>query len=368
MDKLELARQQIDQADAELARLFAQRMNAVREIAEYKKAAGLPIRDPAREAQVLQQAQTRVPDPELREYYVPFQKALMDLSCRYQARLLDGRRAGYCGAAGAYAETAARKLLPEAELVPCASFRAACEAVENGTLDCAVLPLENSLAGEVGEVTDLLFRGSLFLNAVLELPVRHCLAGLPGARLQDAKTVLSHPQALAQCSDLLARQGLAAAQTSSTSEAARAVSRQDDRALAAICSRQAAELYGLTVLAENVQNAGTNVTRFALLSRAQSAAPEGGPDEDQRFFLTFTTPDRAGSLAQVLNIVGAHGYNLRCLRSRPMQALAWHYYFYLEAEGCIHTPDGQAMLTELSALCARLKLVGSCRVRKEPEA
>ena len=184
----------------------------------------------------------------------------------------------------------------------------------------------------------------------------------PGHQLSSA-SALSAPRAaitaLRQCDDYIKRHGYATETYSNTALAAAHVRDVNDPALAAIASEAAAEVFGLRVLERGINTVRTNTTRFAALSRTRSQPETTKKREDENFVLVFTVQNDAGSLAQTLNIIGAHGYNMRTLRSRPMKGLSWKYYFYVEAEGCVNNTNGREMLQELSATCAKLRLVGS---------
>ena len=173
MDLLEQARSIINEVDDEMARLFVRRMEAAEMVAQYKQAHGLPILDAAREEQVLRRGAERVEDEGLRAYYVNFIRNNMAISRAYQHRLLEGMRVAYCGTEGAFAHIATGKLFPSAKRVAYGDFGAAYRAVEDGDCDAAVLPVENSYNGEVGQVTDLMFSGSLYVNAMMDLAVSH---------------------------------------------------------------------------------------------------------------------------------------------------------------------------------------------------
>ena len=172
---------------------------------------------------------------------------------------------------------------------------------------------------------------------------------------------MSHPQALGQCSRYLSGRQLETETAANTSAAARQVLEAGDPSFAAIASEETASLFGLEILDNDIQNSGLNTTRFAVLSRSLRKGDPAAGSADENFILLFTVRNEAGALASVLNIIGAHGYNMRNLKSRPLPDMAWNYYFYLEAEGNIHTRNGQDMLQELSALCAGLKLAGTFR-------
>lgn len=359
MNDLENARKEITRIDAEMARLFEERMNQCVKIAAYKKERGLSIRDTAREDALISRNSQLIQNSEIENYYVPFLKNTIDLSCRYQSRLMNGMRVSYSGVEGAFAHIAAKKMFPDAELIACRDFASAYQAVESGEYDCAVLPLENSSAGEVGAVMDLLFSGSLYVNQVVDLPVEHNLLGVDGASIEKIQTVVSHPQALSQCSEWIHAHGLRTETCSNTAIAAQLVKERNDPTVAAIASSDTAALFGLHMLERGINDLGMNTTRFAALSRVQNRPASTGKREDENFILVFTVQNEAGALAQTLNIIGAHGFNMRSVRSRPMKDLQWNYFFYIEAEGNVNSEDGQDMLRELSAVCAKLRMVGT---------
>ena len=169
MNELEDTRKKIGGLDAEMARIFVERMKLVEDVAGYKRRNGLPVHDSVREAAVLERNLQLVDDPVLREYYAPFIKGMMGYASAYQERLLEGMKVAYCGVPGAFAHIAARKLYPTARLVPYLDFESAYKACENGEVDASILPLENSFAGEVASVMDMAFSGSLFVNNMIDL-------------------------------------------------------------------------------------------------------------------------------------------------------------------------------------------------------
>lgn len=356
-DRLEKARRVIAETDAAMADLFVRRMEAVREVAAYKKDHGLPVLDGEREQKVLQNGLTRVSDETLQAYYAEFLKDTMAVSRQYQQRLMTGLRVAYSGTEGAYAQIAASRLFPEAETVSLGGFDEAYRAVEDGDCDVAVLPLENSFAGAVEEVTDLLFSGALYINGTVDLSVDHDLWGVPGATLSDVTRVVSHPQALRQCRAFLKEHHLTEETYDNTARAADYVAQQGDVHLAAIAGPESGTRCGLQRLAQRINESRTNTTRFAVLSRAEDRHLAARPGA--HFVLMFTVRNEAGALARALNILGAHGFNMRTLRSRPRKELLWQYYFYVEAEGNIHSHEGRCMMEEMTVCCDRLKAVGS---------
>ena len=358
MSELDKARKIINETDKEMAELFAKRMAAAAEIAEYKKMHGLPVTDAEREKEVVANNSEYIKDKVLREYYVNFINDVMKISRNYQTRLLDGLKIAYCGTVGAFAHIAAGKIFSYGNRVQYGSFSDAYNSVVNGECDCAVLPLENSYAGEVGQVIDMLFSGSLYISGVYDLPVEHDLVAVPGAKKSDIKTVVSHPQALSQCAEYIKQNKFTTVQYENTAMAAEYIAKKGDKSCAAICSKECAEIFGLTVLERHINESRNNTTRFGVFTRSKCRISDNADEPDGRFILMFTVRNQAGSLAEAINIIGRHGYNMSTLRSRPMKELMWKYYFYVECEGIPHKECGDAMLDELSCCCDKLKLVG----------
>ena len=352
MENLEEIRKEIDAVDAQLAPLFERRMELIRRIAAYKKAHGLGVSDPAREQSVILRGAERVEDRDIREYYVSFQQELITLSRDWQRRLNSG-----------FAYIAAARLYPGAELVSCPGFEQAYQACEAGEADVAVLPFENSSAGEVASVTDLMFNGSLYVNQVIEVEAEQNLLGLPGADKAGIRKVYSHPQALSQCHEYIQRNGFIVKEYANTALAAKHVAEKQDITCAAIGSAESAAIYGLEVLEPRINTSRTNTTRFAAFSRMLRLDKENKRKMDKHFILMYTVKNEAGALAQTLNIIGAHNFNMCNLHSRPMKELLWNYYFFVELDGDVATDEGSSLLQELSPLCDRLKLVGSFYTR-----
>lgn len=355
MNKLEEARAAINAIDQQMADLFVQRMQAVQCVSEYKMQHGLPVLDAAREEQVIARNSSLVEDETLRSYYVNFLRNNMGLSRQYQQRLQQGLTVAYSGVEGAFAYMAAGRIFPDAKRQAYESFAAAYQAVVDGNCDCAVLPIENSYAGEVSQVIDLLFSGPLFVNGIYELEITHNLLALPNATREDITTVISHPQALAQCAQYIEQNGFEARSASNTAVAAKKLIETGDTTLAAIASSDTAELYSLKVLESHINASSTNTTRFAVFSRVEERATAA---RDDRFILVFTVRHEAGALAKAIAIIGECGFNMRALRSRPMKELLWQYYFYVEADGDPYSESGQRMMQQLSEFCDKLRIVG----------
>jgi len=354
MDKLQQARKKINEADKEMARLFCERMQACGLVAEYKKEHGIPVFDAVREAEVIKNNSSLIENEEIRAYYISFIKSLMDISKTYQHHILEGARIAYSGVEGAFAHIAAGRIFPDGALVSYPSFEEAYESVEKGQCECVVLPVENSYAGEVAQAIDLMFNGSLFVNGIYDLCITHNLLGVPGSEIKNIKTVISHPQALSQCGKYIKEKGFDVIQAPNTAIAAQRVAKDGDKTLAAIASKETAELYNLSVLDHHINSSNTNTTRFAVFSRVQNDISS----KNGSFILLFTVNNEAGALAKAINIIGRYGFNMNVLRSRPIKEVNWQYYFYVEAEGDIFGDVGKKMLSELSAYCDKVKVAG----------
>ncbi len=355
MSKLEEARKIINEVDKKMADLFAARMKAVEMVAEHKKEHGIPILDIAREEEVIRKNAELMQDEALKSYYVNFLKYNMTLSRSYQHRLLEGMRVAYSGVPGAFADIAAKKIFPDGSSVPYKDFKAAYEAVVSGECDCAVLPIENSYAGDVSQVMDLAFFGTLFVNGVYDMEIVQNLLGVEGASVRDVKEVISHPQGLGQCAEYIRSHDFIGHEATNTALAAQQVAKEGRKDLAAIASAETAEIYGLTILEKNINASSVNTTRFAVFSRFANRNEQ----RDNYFVMNFTVKNEAGGLGKAISAIGDAGFNLRALKSRPSKELIWEYYFFAEGEGNINSEQGKAMLKELKRHCSTIKVIGS---------
>ena len=262
----------------------------------------------------------------------------------------------YSGIEGSFAGIAAKEIFPDGDPVPCFTFSEAYEKVEKGNCDACVLPVENSYAGEIGQVSDLMFSGALKISGVYELRISQCLLGVEGSSVSTIRKVISHPQALEQCGDYLVRSGYRTIPYENTARAAKEAAQRGDITLGAIGSRQAAELYGLRILDENINESVRNVTRFAVFRRPDAT---GAEQPGMNTILIFTIRDFAGALARAITIIGKHNYNMRVIRSRPVKDMNWQYYFYTEIEGKLDTEEGWRMLEQLKTACEVIKVIGT---------
>lgn len=353
-NKLDEARNIINEVDSKMAELFVQRMKAAEMVFEHKKEFGLPILDTKREVAIIEKNVALIKEPSLQAYYIDYIKHLMSISRAYQYRMQSGLKVAYSGVEGAFAHIAAGRIFPDSNRISYRDFQSAYDSVVNGESDVAVLPIENSYAGEVGQTIDLLFSGSLFINGIYELQIHQNLLGVPGATIEDIKKVTSHPQALSQCHDYLTMRGFDTEEANNTAIAAKTVADRNDKTLGAIASLETAEIYGLKVLEANINKSGENTTRFAVLSKTRATSPNLCNS-----VLMFTVKNEAGSLATAISIIGKYGYNMTALRSRPLKKHSWQYYFYIEIDGTTDNENGQQMIDALSKVCDKLKIAGT---------
>lgn len=355
MNELEQARKIINATDEEIAKLFQQRMDAARMVANHKKEHGLPVEDLAREEQLIARNVSFVDEEDYRSYYVEFLRGMIEISKKFQHKLLDGMRVAYSGVEGAFANIVAERIFPDATCIGYSDFDTAYKAVENGECDVALLPIENSFNGDVGKVLDLSFFGSLYINGVYEAEIVQNLLGVKGSSLDSITDVISHPQALGQCAPYIKKHNFRQNEAVNTAVAAKTVAESGDISLAAIGSEEAAEKFGLVKLEGHINENSNNTTRFGVFSRVRREPT----NNDGRFIMLFTVKNVAGSLGKAISVIGEHGFNLRALKSRPTKDLVWDYYFYAEGEGNIASYEGRKMLSALESCCNNIKILSS---------
>jgi prephenate dehydratase len=252
------------------------------------------------------------------------------------------------------------------EPVPMSTFPAVCDAVEFGSADAGVLPLENSLAGTVGDALDALADGSLTVVGELLLPVRHHLLVLPGVALAEVEWVASHWQALSQCERFLAGRGWEIVPAADTAGAARELASRGDRKAAAVASERAATRYGLEIAARDIQDSSDNVTRFAVLARSENhdLPPAAGPlappaSGGRETLITFETGHRPGDLYRALGSFADAGVNLSRIESRPSGSGPWRYRFLVQVSGDAAAEPLAGALTAMREHTSSMRVLGS---------
>jgi chorismate mutase/prephenate dehydratase len=372
-DELDSLRAQINGIDDEIILLFNRRMLLARKVAGIKAATGGPVYDQTREESILERARQKCAGNDgLRAETL--MRSLMRLSRGAQydqlritdenfqiGRLLEnaGRtlpasnRAVYQGTPSSYSARACSFLFPDAQTNNVQTFANACQQVSEEKADLAVLPLENTTAGTVDDVYDLLLQHNLNIWQSVSLQIQHRLLALPGTQLSEIREVISHPQALAQCSDAIRRHGWQVRESLNTAYAAEAAAGQNNRQIAAIASDEAAANYNLEVLLPDICNTPHNQTRFIVAGKK----PVVLPDAD-RISLVIRLPHRSGSLTSTLSIFSDRGLNLSKIQSRPDPQQPWTYLFYLDVDCKAGDPEALSALYQLSLEMPYLRLLG----------
>ncbi len=358
MEDIKDIREEINKIDKEMVSMFEKRMDLIKKVALYKKENIIPIFDKKREDELINKNLSYINIDEIKPYYVNFIKNVMSVSKKYQESIISGLRVVYSGVEGAYSYIAAKNMYETNNLISSNSFSEAYKSVENGTNDIAILPIENSYAGDVGEVMDLIFSGSLYVNRICDVYITHNLLVNSGVNFNDIDTITSHPQAISQCSDFINKYNFKIIEDVNTAMAAKRLKESGLKNVAVIASSETAKLYGLSILKEQINNSNINTTRFASFSRVM-------PDyynidsANKNFIIVFTVKNEAGALAKCLDIIGAHGFNMRNLRSRPMKSLMWRYFFFCEIEGDMGCESAKDMIRALNVYCDKLKIAGN---------
>lgn len=377
MKDLNDARLTLNELDRELVELLHKRLETVAEIATIKENGLIFLRDHDRESELLERIEGWARELDIDQFRVQeiFREVIaMSLKAQEEALLHREQversvgaalRASFQGTGGAYSHIAARKYFtvrsPEMEFMGTETFAEALELAETGKVGYAVLPIENTTAGSINQVYDLLRNTSLKIVGEEILQVRHCLAGMPGSSIEGIRRVLSHPQGLIQCANFLATlKGIEQIAFIDTAAAAQEVTRVGDPTQAAISSEEAAEVYGLEILAHGIADQDENWTRFVVISGIEI---EIDPRIPAKTSLVFTTRHHQGALAECLNLLAEHGLNLSKLESRPVPRRPWEYLFYVDVEGTLQTDNAALAIAELRRMCPYLRVLGTYPAR-----
>ncbi|HET9756302.1 MAG TPA: prephenate dehydratase [Candidatus Limnocylindrales bacterium] len=266
----------------------------------------------------------------------------------------------YAGEPGAFAEDAVLAAFGDAERTAVGSFRAVFQAVTDGEARAGVVPIENVINGTVRENYDLLVEHKLVIRGEIVVPVRLCLAALGGQRIDDIERVYSHIQALGQAEAFLRSRPWQLLSTYNTAGAGKAIADSGERGAAAVLSPRAAALFGLEVLADDIGDLPDNRTRFLLLARPDGQPPDLiDPPDMRRTTLVVAVRNEPGTLLAVLQVIAAHGLNMRKLESRPSRERAWEYVFWIDLDGDMADPAMAAALDEVRGVTTMTRVLGS---------
>lgn len=369
-------RDQIDKIDSELVRLYTERMAVSSQIADYKRENNLPVLDHKRERELLAKIST-LAGPELERYARILYESILATSRAYQDKKL-GSASELCEKI-AYASENTQKLFPECATVACQGVEGAYSqiaaeslfrlpsisyyktfddvfsALDAGECKYAVLPVENSTAGTVNKVYDLMRSHKFYIVRSVRIRIEHNLFALPGTKISDIREIVSHEQALSQSAGYIASlENVKATPVLNTAVAAEMVKNSGRHDLAALSSRSCGDIYGLECLASSVQDRGANYTRFVCISKDL----EIYPGSDRTSFMMVIS-HRPGSLYRILSKLNASGINMRKLESRPQPDKDFQIMFYLDADLSMYSPELPILLTELEGECEDLRYLGT---------
>lgn len=373
---MEKLRNEIDEIDDSLVKLFEKRMQSTARLAKHKKEHSVPVSDRTREREIIYRMSGKVA-PELAGYTKSLYNTLFDLSKSYQNSLispesklaseikksLEGseklfpeRAVVACqGTEGAYSQFACDRMFKYPEIMYVNSFDSVFEAVGRGLCRYGILPLENSTAGSVTAVYELMQKHKFYIVGSIKLCISHSLLAAPGVRLDGVKEIFSHEQALNQCSKFLSElKDVKVTVCANTAEAAKSVADSGRSDCAAICSGDCAELYGLSEIASGISNTENNYTRFICISKELEIYPGANCTS-----LMVRLPHKPGSLYSVISRFAALGVNLTKLESRPVPGSDFEFMFYFDVDASVYSPELAELITQLENELPGLVYLGS---------
>lgn len=376
--ELDQLRQEIDAVDKRLVEDIKERMKVAAEIAAYKREHGIPVMDSKREREVLHKIVEMAGDPMLSSYYKVLYSLLFELSRSYQNKLIGNNEEAFkdiraaientpkmfpkmarvaCqGVEGAYSMIACEKLFNSPNIMYLGNFEGVFSAVENGLCEYGILPIENSTAGSVRKVYDLMLSHNFYIVRSTRIKVNHCLIAKQGTELNDVKEIYSHEQAISQCSEFLKElgSGVKLTEVENTAVAAQMVAQSGRNDVAALSSYRCAELYGLKSIKSNVQDNGNNHTRFICISKK----PEIYPGANKTSVMMVLS-HRPGALYKMLARFYALDINVVKLESRPMPDRDFEFMFYFDIETSVYSEEFVQMISELSDGTEEFHYLGS---------
>mgnify|MGYP002533405127 FL=1 len=373
MDLSEL-RVQIDAIDKDIVELYERRMDICRQVAEYKIENGKKVFDKVREEEKIARVKSLTHNAFNSVGIQELFEQIMSMSRKLQYQLLaekgalgklpfiavdkldqEGARVVFQGAEGAYSQAAMRQYFGDKiSSIHVDTFRDAMAAIEEGSADFAVLPIENSTAGIVSEIYDLLVEYENYIVGEQIIKIEHCLLGLPGTKLEEIHTVYSHPQSLMQSARFLSEHDWKQISMQNNAFAARKVAEEQDRSQAAIASAYAGETYGLEVLKRGVNQSSNNSTRFIIVTNQKIFKKDA-----KKISICFEVPHESGSLYHMLSHFIYNGLNICKIESRPIEDRTWEYRFFLDFEGNLSDSAVKNALRGLRDEARNMKILGN---------
>ena len=364
MQELELVqiRQQIDKLDKQLAAVLEERLQLVLDVAAYKKAKGLPVKDVQREAKVIAKVTGQLQNKEYTDAVAGIMRSIIDAACDLEeTAIADAKtktlKIGCFGVAGSFTHQALEEYFSgrDYERQHFTQFEEIVSAVSAGQLDYGVLPIENSSTGGITEVYDLLRKYDCSIVGERCVKIEQNLLACEGATLSSITKVYSHPQGLAQSKEFFKdHHNMQPVPYFSTSKSAETVAQQQNITLGAVAGKKAAELYGLKILAANINFNSNNITRFVIIAKN----PESITGADI-ITLVVAVKHEAGSLYKMLGYFYHNGLNLMNLESRPMDGKSWEYFFHIDVTGNLADPLVRDALEGVTQNCTYCKILGN---------
>lgn len=375
METLEKLRVRLDEIDDQIVNLYEQRMEICAHVGEYKIQTGKKVLDRQREKEKLENVAGKASNPFNKKGVTELYEQLMSMSRKLQYEQLvqagalgrlpfiqvdsldaDQARVVFPGTEGAYSEAAMKRYFGEnCNSFYVRTFREAMEAIEDGAADFAVLPIENSTAGAVDEMYDLLVEFENYIVGETVIPIRHTLSGLPGASLKDVKTVYSKGVALMQATHFLdAHSSWQRINVANTAIAAKKVVEDQDLSQAAVCSAYAAKVHGLQVLVDNINDNEHNSTRFIVVTNQKIFLKHAS-----KISICLEVSHESGSLYRVLSHFIYNDLNMTKIESRPIEGRDWEYRFFIDFEGNMADGAVKNAIRGLREECRNLRILGN---------
>ena len=364
-------RVEIDKIDSKLIELFKKRMDCAKAVGLYKKENNIPVLNQNRENEILDNVEAkggeygshaRLLFSNIMELSRALQHNIVGSGKKLRADILNASskmqtenvKVGYQGIKGGNGHEATLKLFPNSEAVNYKTFSDVFDAVDKGEIAYGVLPVENSTAGSVSAVYDLILKHRFYIVKALDLPIDYCLAGLKQSEFSDIEKVWSHPQSLSQCANYIARNNFDSTPFENTAVAAREVAKEKRLNVAAICSYKAAEEYGLKIIDNHLQDDKGNTTRFIVISKTLCI-----PENANKISLCFSLPHVTGSLYGLLCRFNSLGLNLTKIESRPRKGKDFEYLFYLDFSGSVQSNNVIDLISQLSEEMPEFSFLGN---------
>lgn len=368
------SRKEIDEIDSEIVKLFEKRMGICRDVADFKLKTGKPVLDRQRELDKIKVLREKASSNFYAHGVEELFEQIMAMSRKMQYKLLTEEGVNndigfdivenipkkditvvYQGIEGAYSQQAANEYFGDSvKYINVTTFREAMKYVRDGKADYAVLPFENSSAGIVTDVYDLLVEFQNYIVDTFDIKIEHCLCGVKGAKIEDVNEVYSHPQAFMQSDTFIEEHGWGKVNLANTAISARYIAERNDKTRACIASENAAKIYGLEILHKGINFNNKNATKFIIISKQKMARRDAG-----LVCISFEMPHSSGTLYQMLSHIIYNDLNMTSIQSRPVPEKNWEYRFYVEFEGRANQPGVVNALSGINAEALNMKILGN---------